>query len=734
MRKFRPLDQLPIRYKLLISFFAVIILAVLLSSTVIYSLVRDTIETNIESELKNSTETILNMVRTSVTVSIKNHLRAVAERNLEVARHFYELYQHGELTEAEAKRRVIEVLLSQRIGETGYIYCVDSKGVVVVHPKRALYLVDVSGYEFVRQQTIRKEGYIEYDWKNPDEATYRPKALYMTYFAPWDWIISVSSYREEFSKLVNVADFQDSILSLRFGKTGYPFVLDGKGNLVIHPKLQGENVLDSVDASNSHFVQEICRRKSGKLIYNWKNPDEAAPRTKLVIFNYIPELDWIVASASYLNEFYAPLETLRNVVILTVIFSLILALPITFHISRSITNPVKELTDRFATGATGDFSVRVDRSSRDELGQLASFFNTFMSRLEEYSKHLQGEILERKQAEQCLRRSEEMFSKAFRSSPNGICITSLQDGRFFDANESFQRLAGYSREELMGKRLCDLEMFPGRPSWAGLPESFGDQSILRGIELEFITSSKQVRTGMLSAELIELDGEQCVLLTLEDITESRRLEREIMEVADRERRKIGEDLHDDLCPHLIGIEVLSKVMGRKLREKGIEEAADADKIRELIIDATDKTRRLARGLCPVYLVADGLESALKELATSVQAVFGVACRFRSDYPVLIRDYTVATHLFRIVQEAVHNAFRHGRAGFIGIELSARNGRIALRVEDDGCGMPEPVPARGMGLQIMSYRARIIGASIEFCRGAERGTVVVCSLRNQPKEA
>lgn len=733
MSPFRLLYNLPLRYKLLISYWGVIIVAVTLVSTVIYSLVRRTVEANIESELSNSTETILNMVRTSVTVSIKNHLRAAAERNREIVEHLHNSSLRGEITEDEARQQAMSMLLSQRIGQTGYIYCINSQGDVVVHPKRALHLVNVLDFEFVREQTLKKEGYVEYNWKNPDETSYRPKALYMTYFAPWDWIISVSSYREEFRSLVNVEDFQESILSLRFGQTGYSFVIDSKGNVVVHPKLHQDNLSDASDTQLS-FIQELTGRKSGKIFYTWRNPDEDAPRAKFVLFKYIPELDWIVASSIYLNELYAPLMSLRNIVLITGAASLLLALPLTLRISRSITNPLKKAMDRFASGATGDFTARMESSSGDELGQLASYFNTFMTQLEAYSTSLQGEILERKQAEEALRRSEEMFSKAFRSSPHGICLVSLDDGRFIDVNASLLAVTSFSREDLVGKTPAEADLFPDRDVVSKLLESLLARGALRSLEIEFLTRSRQMRTGLLSAEVIELEQGSCMLLNIEDVTDSRLLEREIMEISDKERQKLGQDLHDDLCPHLIGIEVLSKVLGKKLGEKGLSEAADAEKIRRLIKDATDKTRGLARGLCPVYLVEDGLESALRELAVSVQAVFGVSCRFECHYPVLIHDNAVATNLFRIAQEAANNAARHGRASLILIELSLENGRIMLKVHDDGCGIPQSPPSGGMGLHIMSYRARMIGATIEIKRGAEQGVTLACSLRNSPQEA
>ncbi len=733
MGSLRSFHDLPVKYRLLLSYSAVFVLAVTLGSIAIYALVRRSIQANIDKELSNYTEATLNMVRTSVAVSIKNHLRAVAERNREIANYFHREYLEGRLSEAEAKARTAEILLSQKIGETGYIYCVDSSGFVVVHRRKALRNVNVADFAFVREQMSRKEGYIEYEWKNPGETVTRPKALYMTYFQPWDWIISASSYREEFRALVNTDDFRESILSLRYGETGYSFVMDGKGNIVIHPKLEGQNLMESKDANGRRVAKEMCTRKSGKIIYSWKNPDESVPRQKVVFFNYVPELDWIVASSGYLDEFYAPLTNVRRAILVTVSVLLILFLPITTRISSSITNPLQELMHRFASGATGDLSGRVDTRSRDELGQLAEYFNTFMERLEEYNRSLKAEIQERKQAEQALRVSEEMFSKAFRSSPSGICITSLDGHRFINVNKSLLAATGYRREELIGKSATELKLFPDQEEGGRLIHWLRTMGHLRNREIEFLTKAGEVRIGVLSAELIELEGQPAVLSTIEDVTDSRRMEREIMDIADRERQRIGQDLHDDLCPHLIGIEVLSKVLNKKLIGKEQEEALYADRIRNLIGEAIDKTRSLARGLCPVHLVAYGLEAALKDLATKISELFDVACRFESAQPVLVHDNTVATHLFYIAQEAVHNAIRHGKADHILIQLSSQDNRIALEIQDNGHGIPDKPPCIGMGLRMMGYRAKLIGATLAIESDAESGTTVTCSLRDYDRK-
>jgi len=248
---------------LLFSYSLVLILTISMGSTFIYFFVREKLTAGLESELNNTTTAILNLVRTSVDVSIKNHLRAVAKKNIEIIQHFYDQQQKGLLSEPEAKERASEILLAQTIGDSGYIYCLDSAGNIPVHPQASLVGTNVSDFAFVKEQLALKKGYVEYEWKNPGETVSRPKALYMLYFEPWDWIVSASSYRNEFMTLVNVEDFEKSVLDLRFGQTGYSFAMDGAGNAVIHPKLQGVNIFDSEDLPDQH-LREMQRKKIGQ--------------------------------------------------------------------------------------------------------------------------------------------------------------------------------------------------------------------------------------------------------------------------------------------------------------------------------------------------------------------------------------------------------------------------------------------------------------------------------------
>ncbi|MFZ1986449.1 MAG: cache domain-containing protein [Desulfatitalea sp.] len=719
-----------IRYKLLVAYSIVFILSISLGSTFVYMFVRRTIKKNIESELTNTTNAILNMVRTSVSVSIKNHLRAVAEKNLELVQYFHSRSLKGDLTRDEAQQQAAELMLSQTIGESGYIYCVRSDGVVSVHPQAAMIGTDVSNFQFVRDQLRLKKGYLEYEWQNPGETRKQPKALYMLYFEPWDWIISVSSYRKEFKNLINVDDLRKGVLDMRLGKTGYAFLVDGQGTAIIHPKLEGVNILEEPHLPN-RFLESMQRRRSGEITYAWKNPDEPEERLKFVIFNHIPEYDWIVASSSYLDEFYEPLNTIRNLIIATVLITLALALPITFKISASITDPLQRLMQHFTHGGIGDFTRMVQATSTDEIGQLCEYFNRFMAQLEAYHQELTREIRVRRRVEADLRQSEARYRSVMEAAPDPIVTYDMQ-GLVTYVNPAFSRVFGWSAEECLGQR---LDHYVPEENWEETHQMIA--LVLSGGKVNGTPTRRYDKAGRIihvsisGATYRDQDGQlQGSIIILRDITQARHLQTLVMDIADRERQLIGQDMHDDLCPHLIGIEGLGAVLQSHLSESGSPHTPLAQKIVDLIAAAIAKARGYARGLCPVHMVSHGLATALQNLADHTTAVTGATCRFQCNGAVDLKDNTIATHLFYIAQEAVSNAVKHAGAKQIAIVLQRQEERIALRVSDDGGGMPADRPKAGIGLQIMQYRANMIGAGFNLQSSNESGTSVHVVLKQE----
>ncbi|MBI5745309.1 MAG: cache domain-containing protein [Elusimicrobia bacterium] len=395
VKKFRDLG---IRSKLLAGYITGFLLFLAIGGVTIYPIMQKTIEAGVESELTHTTDIILSMVRTTADASIKNYLRAVAEKDNDVVEQSYKLYRQGVLSEQDAKERAMAILLSQRIGQTGYVYCLDSKGVIRVHPKAALIGADLTRYGFIQEQLKRREGYVEYDWKNPGETSTRPKALYMTYFKPWDWIISASSYREEFGGLVKIEDFRDSLLAIRVGKTGYPYIIDSQGNVIVHPALTG-NIYGVKDQRGREFVREILASKTGKVSYSWRDPGEQDYRQKLDIFSYIPELDWHVVSSSYLDEFYAPLKDIRRILVGLVLASVLFMFALTFLYSSYIVKNLNKLIRSLGAVGSGDYTARLPKVSADEFGRLTDFFNEFMEKLEKSRAALQQENQARKESE-----------------------------------------------------------------------------------------------------------------------------------------------------------------------------------------------------------------------------------------------------------------------------------------------------------------------------------------------
>jgi signal transduction histidine kinase len=210
------------------------------------------------------------------------------------------------------------------------------------------------------------------------------------------------------------------------------------------------------------------------------------------------------------------------------------------------------------------------------------------------------------------------------------------------------------------------------------------------------------------------------------IAERERLEVALLESGERERRRIGHDLHDGLGQHLTGTALAGQVVVEKLQAKQLEEGADVKKLVEHIEEGIEMTRRLAKGLLLAEIPPAALLGALRDLAAEVSSEFPARCDFRHEGEVAIRDTAAATHLFHITREAVHNAVHHGRARHIAISLSAATPALTLTVRDDGSGLPPREQRKqGLGLSIMAHRAEIIGWSFHIAAEPGGGTVVTC---------
>jgi PAS domain S-box-containing protein len=345
-----------------------------------------------------------------------------------------------------------------------------------------------------------------------------------------------------------------------------------------------------------------------------------------------------------------------------------------------------------------------------------------------------AQFMERRRAEKSLK-AEDDFTSAVLETLAALVVVTDRNGRIVQFNHECERFTGLSFEKVRGKHYRELMPVEELASVRHFFEMVEASDFPAEHESYYRTRDGSHRCVTWSKTVLRDQGGavECVVGTGIDVTERKRLEREVLEVGEREQRRIGQDLHDDLCQRLAGIQLMGDVLQRDLLTKAKPEAEQAAMIAVRIRDAIARTRMLARGLSPVALDSHGLMAALQELAENSGKLFQISCEFRLDGCVAVDDNAVATHLYRIAQEAVTNAVKHGRAKEVVIRLAESEDKCILTITDDGLGLPEtPAKDRGTGLRIMKYRAATIGASLKVCRAGGRGTCVSCSFFNQPR--
>ena len=202
----------------------------------------------------------------------------------------------------------------------------------------------------------------------------------------------------------------------------------------------------------------------------------------------------------------------------------------------------------------------------------------------------------------------------------------------------------------------------------------------------------------------------------------------VLEISEHERQRIGRDLHDGLGQHLHGVSFLAALLEKDLREDRSRHALEARQLKEYILDSLELMRGLAHGLQPVDSNPEGLMAGLNDLAKRTRKLFRIDCRFDCPADVLVERHGAAIHLYRIAQEALNNAVKHGKATRVNIKLGVEPRRIILRVCDNGTGIRlANRNGQGMGLQIMRYRADALNGLLLMKRKPAGGTEMLCSV-------
>jgi PAS domain S-box-containing protein len=313
-------------------------------------------------------------------------------------------------------------------------------------------------------------------------------------------------------------------------------------------------------------------------------------------------------------------------------------------------------------------------------------------------------------------------------------LTIDEDWNILSFNKAASEIFGYSEKEVLGKSASKLISEPYRSQYENYYKRYletGERNII-GYRHEIAGQRKDgsVFSMELSVSEVKWQNQRIFTAVVNDISERRRLEKEILRISEEERRNLGQDLHDGLGQMLTGISLISQNLARKLDSNGIPGADKVQEISDLIKEADEYAKGLAHGLIHVDFQDEGLEAALKQLSNQAEKFFNIRCSFNYDTDKNIANNIRAMNLYRIAQEAISNAVKHGGAKNIHIQLTSNNGSVKLSIQDDGIGFTESdldKKKKGMGVNIMKYRANMMAGSLEITENGDSGTKVVCTI-------
>ena len=326
-------------------------------------------------------------------------------------------------------------------------------------------------------------------------------------------------------------------------------------------------------------------------------------------------------------------------------------------------------------------------------------------------------------------KSEELLSITLKSISDAVIGTEL-DGTVNSWNSGAEQIFAYQDQEVIGKNISILTppFYPNE-----LPEIF--HGIMNGVEVDHYDTVRQRKDGEIINVSVKVNPIRDPIndvtgfsMIARDITAKKRLELEILEASERERRRIGKDLHDSLGQNLTGISLQLKILESMLKDRELESEVETIlRIEHMIAESIKQTRSLAKNLLTVTLQSQGLTVALKELALQSESLYDVVVDCSANVEEEISDEVMATQLYYIAQEALTNASRYGNASTVRIELEEDDSEYVLLVKDNGNGISKGEKNSGLGLRIMEYRSNIINGRLSIISQNEGGTTVSCRV-------
>ena len=736
----------------------------------------------------------IDFTRDQTAISTAEELRNRVQSAYTIASHLYSMHQ-AEMGVGELRSMIAEVLRPIRWYDgRGYYFAGQTRTGTIdlfadepfFEGQSQLRTAQPSGDAIKDIVDIVHEkgaGMYRYNLKKPAFADREySNTSFVKYFQPLDWFIGAGIYNDGMEHLDKATSLA-RISQITFAQGGEIFVFRSDGTIISHKNEQliGRSIRSLKDDFNV-YGEEIWQAAKGPDGEGYVSYSEKiqAPQNKLCFVKSYDDWGWVIAASIQMNEMETLIgdatRTYRKIAfrnVSTFIFLFITAVSLLLLAAYYYTIKIKQgfnlFTDFFRRAADAKIKIQKEPLAFREFEHLAHLANHMvddriqkeqllhrdelrldtllrLGMMEDFS--LKDKYLFTLQRIVQITRSEEGYLALVNRKQQHITIISqcradgtrvpYPDKRHLSSTVNSGGLAGETvlRRNAVICNDCKKERSQAIYPYTKEITRHLDVPIFNGGFIVLVAgvcnnSSLYDKADIRQMTMV-LEGMWLHILKTRAEKKMIRLERQIIAAREAERSSIGRILHDDLGSHLSGVELLSKALKMNLEKELPKRAPQLESIRGLIVDATEKTRRLARGLYPVHLIEHGLEAAIEELVVEVGQLFDLSCELSFDGHVSYIDNSVATHIYYIVREAVFNAARHGNPGNVNIAVRTRMHQVFVQIIDDGTGFDPLSAPRGMGLHTMKYRAKAIGATFSLESDRQRGTVITVTgdIENQ----
>ena len=566
-------------------FIFVVITAIFVAN---YYLIRNSLIANAQEELAKTQQNMHRATNSLLSTAISNYLRGIVEKNIDFIEEQYGDYQSGRISEQDAKANIQQHFDLQFVGDSGYLTAVEEKaGEIYLDLHPFLPKSECAATEGCQAWVKTRNGYTEYNWKNPLDNTFRKKAAYVVEFPAWTWIVGASSYRNEFVKLVKIEDLRQLISPVRINESGYFFVFDANDSVLIHPEMENLTESGLITSSGENIIHLLKESEDGYLTYLWKNPSEEEERQKYAFIDKLEDYNWYLVATGYTSEVYEPLGFLKELTVVMVLVTTALLSIIIIKLSRNISIPLHKLKNGIDFFYKEKIEIDWQPNPIDEIDVLSNAFARMTKELDQNMAALEEKNVALARSEQHIEENRIYLESIINSMPSVIIGVNPQL-QVTLWNNAAEHASGFSQNDAVGRSLFSVftDLEPHRQTIAESLASSKVISFSHGVDK---TGKMRGYQAVTTYPLISRTNEGAVI-RVDDITEQVEMELRLrhsqkMDAVGQLAGGIAHDFNN----------MLSGIIGAaELLEKKVD--PDDQKLVKIISDASGRTADLIQKL------------------------------------------------------------------------------------------------------------------------------------------